>query len=88
MPRKFYVTLKVDVTLLLNEDVIDIVDDGWRSAFYDLHTPKDIASHIAYNMVANEIELSQMDGWADMSNGNAVLFSQEWEVDDCQEAKK
>jgi hypothetical protein len=61
-------------TLELDDRVIDVVDDEWRSKLYDLRTPEDIAEHIAYNLVINGIGLSRMDGWADQPNENARMI--------------
>ena len=64
-----------DVAIIeLDDAVIDVVDDDWRKQLYDLHTPEDIAKHVAYNLLENKIQLSQMDGWADQPNSNARVI--------------
>jgi len=60
----------------LDQQVIDAVDDDWRANIYPLHTPEDIARHICDNMVRNRLQLSQLDGWADMDNSLAKML--EW----------
>jgi hypothetical protein len=61
-------------TIQLDNAVIDAVDDSWREMLYSLYTPEDIARHIAYNMVINRLDLSQLDGWADQPNSNARMI--------------
>ena len=68
MKRTFKVTLGIEATLVLDEDVINHVDDDFRKHLYPLNTPEEIAEHIARNMVLNGCELIQLDGWADLSN--------------------
>ena len=50
----------------LDNEVIKVVDDEWRSKFYNLITPQDIAEHIAFNIVVNHLELPMLDGFADL----------------------
>ena len=71
--RSFLVEFSGEVYIDLDEKVIDVVDDKWREKLYDLHTPEDIAKHIAYNMVFNKWPLSSLDGWADQPNENAQI---------------
>ena len=71
------------VVIDLDEKVISVVNDEWRKSLYDLHTPEDIAAHIAYNLVVNKIPLSSMDGWADQPNENARIIEDDiYEEDD------
>ena len=80
--RTFHITYSLfgeDVTyatIELDNAVIDAVDDDWREHLYPLYTPEEIATHICYNIVANHLQLSQMDGWADMNNGMVRML--EW----------
>lgn len=57
----------------LDQEVIDRVNDEWRSRFYKLHTPEDVASHIARNLAIG-LRLHQLDGWADLSDDMAELI--------------
>lgn len=78
--RKFIVTFSRfgeeidDAWIELDQSVIDAVDDNWREMLYPLYTPEHIAVHIAYNMVINRLNLSQLDGWADQPNSNARIL--------------
>jgi hypothetical protein len=73
--RRFRVDFGVRGSLVieLDEKVISVVDDIWRSQLYDLHTPEEIAGHVAYNL-ANGSRLSQLDGWADQPDENAKIL--------------
>ena len=67
--RKFEVTFydggeEIDTGIIgIDQSVIDVVDDEWRTYFYQLYTPEEIAAHIAWNMVINNMRLSEIEGW-------------------------
>jgi hypothetical protein len=71
--RTFTIHTSGEFELTLDEQVISVVDDEWRSQLYNLHTPEDIAEHIAYNLIFNGGYLSDLDGWADQPDSNAKL---------------
>jgi hypothetical protein len=71
--RYFNVRFTGEAVIALADEVIDAVDDEWRSMFYNLHTPEDIAEHIGYNLVVNHWDLTSLDGWADQPRTNAKL---------------
>ena len=79
MKRRFEIVITVDnfydyyAEIELDQKVIDAVTDEWRSVFYPLYTPEDIAEHIAYNLIINRARLTRLDGWADLSDGMAVI---------------
>lgn len=62
-----------DGIIEINDVVINSVDENWRSFFYNLTTPQEIAEHIAYNMAVNNATLSRLDGFADLPDDYAVL---------------
>ena len=70
--RKFVIRFDGVTEIELDDQVIDVVDDEWRSQLYNLHTPEDIAEHIAYNYIFNNDRLSSLDGWADQSDSNVI----------------
>jgi len=72
--RTFQIEFTGSATLELDDQVIDVVDDAWRAGLYDLHTPEEIAEHIAYNLIFNKWSLSALDGWADQPDSNARLL--------------
>jgi len=79
---KFTVTLTTEVEIDLDQKVIDQVDDEWRSMFYNLHTPEDIAEHIGFNLVVNNASLTMLDGWADLSDDMVRVNNDfDWEVE-------
>lgn len=91
--RIFIVTYSIygedvaDAFIELDQSVIDAVDDSWREMLYPLYTPEDIARHICYNMIENRLQLSDMDGWADMDNKLAKIT--EWpDIDFDMEARE
>ena len=80
MRRKFEVEIEcnygdLDTAIIeLDQRVIDAVDDEWRSMFYSLYTPEEVAEHIAYNLIVNKARLTQLDGWADLSDDMAIII--------------
>jgi hypothetical protein len=84
--RKFKVEFRGSISIELDERVINAVNEEWRSSFYDLNTPEDIAAHIAYNMAFNRLPLSHLDGWADMPDSKANIgSSMEIDIEDTEE---
>lgn len=70
--RKFWVTLEFEVEV--DEQVLDRgIDPEWRKENYDLTMHEQVAAHIGYNMVRNNIGLSSMDGFADLADDLAVV---------------
>ena len=61
-------TIYFDRKIEIDDIVINAVDDSWRTTFYNLTGPQRIAEHIAYNMVVNDLKLSGMDGFANLTN--------------------
>ena len=58
----------------IEDDVIKAVDDEWRSKFYDLKTPQEVAEHVAYNIIVNDTGLSQLDGFANFPDQHARIL--------------
>lgn len=79
--QTFTVQLTGEAVVELDDAVITVVDDEWRAALYDLHGADEIAKHVAYNLIVNNLKLSQMDGWADQPDDNARVVTVAWEVD-------
>jgi hypothetical protein len=88
MKRRFEIVITVDdfydyyAKIELDQKVIDVVTDEWRSVFYPLYTPEDIAEHIAYNLFVNNARLTMLDGWADLSDNMAVIIEHPYFYDD------
>ncbi len=80
--RQFKIEFAGTATIELDDQVIDVVDDEWRSSLYNLHTPEEIAEHIAYNFIFNIDRLSSLDGWADQPDSNARLIGGDADVDE------
>lgn len=49
---------------------------GWRDQQYDLATPAEVFEHLAYNVVANNMTLSRLDGWADLTDDKMRVISE------------
>lgn len=85
--RRFNLQLECSATIELDDVVIDAVDDEWRSVFYQLQTPEQIAEHIGYNLIVNNARLAIMDGFADLDDDDArVVSGPDWTID-ASEAK-
>ena len=65
----------------MDDSVIDVVDDEWRKDLYNLKTAEEISEHIGYNLIINDLVLSQLDGWADQPDTNAeIIFHPNWDI--------
>lgn len=76
--RLFRVRWDVEAEVELDDHVIDVVDDEWRSYLYDLNTPGEIAEHVANNLIRGA-RLSILDGWADQPDTNARIIDVDWD---------
>lgn len=80
--HRFRLMFEGEAVIELDDAVIDAVTDEWRSKFYQLNSPEQIARHIGYNLVINNARLDQLDGWADQPESNAqVVERPDWDVD-------
>lgn len=80
--QRFEIELRGTAIIDLDDAVIEAVDDEWRGIFYNLHTPEQIAEHIAFNLIVRHAPLSRLDGWADQPRENAeVIEDDDWEVE-------
>lgn len=81
---KALVTWQVSVEVVVDDAVVDgVLTDEWRQQFYQLHTPEDVAHHIAYNLVRGS-RLHSLDGFADRSDDEATVTSEDWDVSDVE----
>lgn len=79
--HQFRLRFEAEAVIELDDAVIDAVTDEWRSMFYQLHSPEQIARHVGYNLVINNAGLDQLEGWADQPESNARIVQQpDWEV--------
>lgn len=62
-----------DVLVKLHPDVLKAIDEEWRNNFYDLEDDKEVAEHIAYNVLINHWQLSELDGFANLPNNYAIV---------------
>lgn len=82
--RKFAVSLYVDAVLEVEEEVINRVNEEWRSTFYNLRNVEDIVAHIAINLLRGW-DFRTLDGWADLPDEKVKLSGVEWDVHEIQE---
>ena len=80
--QKFNIQWRVNAIIEIDDEVINSIDDDWRSHFYNLHTPESIASHVGYNLVLNHVRLCDMDGFADQQRSNAKVIESEIILDE------
>ena len=79
MTRKFEIEARVFAIVEIDDSVFDAVDNEWRSNFYPLHTPNDIAEHVGWNVGIMDRKLTMLDGWADQPEGSVrVIEDKEW----------
>ena len=86
--RVFAIEFVHSFTLVLDDKVIQQVDDEWRKTFYaQLYEPEEIAHHIAYNVAANHLDLSWLDGFANLPDHFAQALDAQWAPADVREIK-
>lgn len=61
----YEVEVSTRVRVVLHPDVVDRVDDDWRSGMYQLYDDEDILSHLLFNLLQGR-RIDQLDGWADL----------------------
>lgn len=71
------VNCKVNITIN-DPDVLDQVTgpngDEWRANFYKLFNVEDVLGHLAFNCIANGIEIvTALDGWAGLPADAATM---------------
>jgi hypothetical protein len=58
----------MDAEVSIDERLLeDVLTEEWRSSFYPLHTPADVAEHLAFNLIQGR-SLSSLDGFADQDS--------------------
>lgn len=71
-----------DVDIEIADDLIKgVLTDEWRSHFYPLKTPEDVAAHLAFNLVQGRT-LESLDGFADRPNTDAKLLYEHTSTED------
>lgn len=77
--RRFKVTKTVTVELSIDRRVLDdVLTDEWRSSFYRLHKPEDVAEHLAFNFMQGR-PLHTLDGFADQPDERGRLHDVSWD---------
>lgn len=78
--NKFKITYTTYATLELDDEVINAVNDDWRSTFYNLFSPEEIAEHVGRNLILGA-RLSMLDGFADQSDSSAKLTLEDEDIE-------
>lgn len=73
---RFYVNFECEIALDIDERVMEVITDDWRSHFYNINTWEDLAAFIGYNMFINKLKLSQIDGLCDLDDGLATIMEE------------
>lgn len=74
---RFYVTAEVSLSKKLLEEV---GKPEWQADLYRLPTTKDVANHVAYNLLQGR-SLMQLDGFAHLQEKDAQLSDVKWDED-------
>lgn len=70
--RRFVVTMEVSIEV--DERLIDdVLTDEWRNMFYPLRDAKEVASHLAHNLVQGR-RLFTLDGFADQREDRVTVM--------------
>jgi hypothetical protein len=71
--KRFMIDITGQAVIEISDEAFEAVNDEWRGQFYNLRSELEIAEHIAHNLIINNWRLSQLDGWADQPDENAVI---------------
>ncbi len=79
--KTIQISFTVTAELEVEEAVLAVaLTDGWRDTFYNFTSEYEVGHHIACNLLRNA-DLTQLDGWADRDDGDAILRNVDWEID-------
>lgn len=81
--RRFLVPLEVEIEV---DDrlLADVLTDEWREQFYRLADARDVAAHLAFNLVQDR-RLGSLDGFADQPEERAKILDISFEEADVVE---
>lgn len=67
-PKTTKITVAIYVEVEMRDSFIkSILTEKWQKHFYMLHTPADLAEHLAFNLVKGG-DVSSLDGFADQDD--------------------
>lgn len=84
MKRTFTGSFSLSFEIEIEQSVFDAVDDSFREHLYNLQDDEDIVEHIA-SCLLRGMNLSQLDGWANHSDLDAFITSEDWQLEDFEE---
>lgn len=83
--KRFDVTFTGHATIDIAEEVLALASDANFCSYTGLQSREDIVQHIAFNLVINELTLSQVDGFADRKDDEAKVVegprTEGWEIE-------
>lgn len=88
MKRKFEVTFELDDLEIsdgiieLDQQVFDNVDDEWRKDIYNIGGDDKIAAFIGYHLCVRNLQLDEIDGFANLENNLANVIRWPQGLDD------
>jgi len=82
--RKFKVVFEVEVEIELDDKIFEEVDDSFREHIYNLTSDDDIVEHITTNLISGA-SLSNLDGWANLSDSEAIITYEDWTITGVEE---
>lgn len=81
MKKKYSITIIGTAEIKIDDSVLKAAStDDWQKQ-HGISGEEDVIEHIAYNMIVNGCELSEIDGFADRENEEAILSDVDWVFD-------
>lgn len=89
--RTFVVTVSKVVEISIDESVLEqgILPDGpiFGSSMTGnkAHDEVVVVEHLAFNLVGNDLRLSQIDGYANCPDASVIVLYEDWDVESVRE---
>ena len=81
--KDYVVVFRVAATVRVRKEVVQAAfTKEFQDTAYTFASEADVVGHLAYNLVANDCRLTQLDGWADRKDDEAIILTgPEWDRD-------
>ena len=76
-----HVTAVVEVTINDPDAIQRCFTDEWRASMYRFDTEGEVLDHLAIALGCREMQLSRMDGWADLPDDAVEARVLDWETE-------
>lgn len=85
--RSFRVTVSKQVVMTLDTSVIaqGRADDGF---IMKNPSEREVLEHLAFNLIGNQLDLSDIEGYANCPNKSADVTYEPWDIDDLDEIEE